>query len=1118
MIKVAVFGAGRRGSALLDLFRNNVVVKTVGITDRNADAPGLAVAKGLGIFVAGDLQTLLEQGPDIVFNATGDPDTGRSLREAVPPGIEVADDASARLLLGMVQRQRAAKTEMETLYQNGLTLISAKTLNDVLAATLEKAMELTETPAGSIALCDRNEMVMAASRGLGASMHDVARWKLRPNGLTSYIFSVRKPVEIRDIAESPDFDTTSLVKDGIRSVFACPLLINGDIVGILYLDDFKPREMSETHKNLIRLFSMQAAQAIDKFRILDELYRVIADLDNTTSYLKNVLDDSQDMIMTTDTDGRIIEFSRGGDRILGYTRDEIIGMKASDLYVDGGERARVLDILKDNGALLNHETVLLRKDGSPVDISLTISQLKNQTGKVIGTVGISKDITEEKSLRNALHEKNEELNELNLRLEDKVLERTRELEKTNRDLAAANQMKARFISNMSHELRTPLNSILGFSEILLDKTFGDLNEKQMRHVSNISTSGKHLLALVNNILDLAKIEAGKIELFYEDFGVSDAVSEVVMVMNSLAVKKSIKIRSEISPEIQNFYADKVKFKQVLYNLVSNAIKFTPEGGEMGVRAGIVKNKDSMIPWALEGQSLLKVSVWDKGIGIKEEDTYRIFEEFEQADASTSRDYEGTGLGLSLTRKLVELHGGQVELRSVYGEGSEFVFYLPMAHAERKQPALEELEPSQAIFPWLREDAPLVLVVEDDIPTSEILTIHLTKAGYKVVHAYDGIEAIAKARELKPFVITLDIMLPKKDGWEVLQSLKTDPETSSIPVIIHSIIDNKDLAYTLGASDYLLKPIDKTILLGKLQEHSIFSKKSRLPSSVLLISDDSVTQDNVCRMSDNGFLFHSAPGEEEGFEIAVATRPNIILADMNTCGFDFIRRLKANRATAGIPIFALTNKDISMEERLNLTGQIERIVKKDALNTDNLIMHLKDIEVMHPKRAGLIDELTLLFNHRYFNLRLAQEVSRAQRYRMPLTLLLLDIDHFSNYVNERGEYHGNLVLKKIADLLRRNVRGSDIVVRYAGDAFSIILPNTLLKPGITLGKRFQSIIHDYPFLHEEVQPKGKITASCGVVELVNQTTEELIRCSESALSKAVLKGGNALEVFENSGGN
>ncbi|MDA8432666.1 MAG: ATP-binding protein, partial [Nitrospiraceae bacterium] len=1033
MIKVAIVGAGKAGCALLDLFQANGTVRTVGITDVDEAAPALSAARGWGIFIAKDLEELCRLGADLIMNVTGDPAVSGQIRQ-IAPGTEVVEGTGAKFLWEMVRRQETAKKDMKTLYANGLVLTSSKSLTDVLSTTLDKAMQLTEAPAGSIALCLRGEMRMAVSRGLKESITDLARWKPRPAGLTSFLLKQKEPLAVEDISVHPLFENHRLLKEGIRALLACPLKINGDIVGILYLDDFRPREFSERHKNLIGLFGSQAAQAIDKFSILDELYRVIGDLDGTTAYLKNVLDDSGDMIVTTDAGGLVVEFSRGGERILGYSRDEAVGRNAADFYVDPAERQRLLAMLGSGGMVHNYETRLKKKDGSIIDISLTLSPLRDKTGKVIGTVGVSKDITEDKRLRNELAKSNEELRDLNIRLEDKVIERTRELEKINWELTRANQVKARFISNMSHELRTPLNSILGFSEILIEETFGRLNDRQKRHVSNISASGKHLLQLVNNILDLAKIEAGKIELSYEDFRVREAVEEVVMIMQSLSAKKSVRMEVEIDPAVSVFNADKVKFKQILYNLISNAIKFTPEGGAAGIKVGLASNRDALIPWAVDGQDLMKVTVWDRGIGIREDNLERIFEEFEQVDPSFSKNYQGTGLGLALTKKLVELHGGQINARSVHGEGSEFTFYLPAAVPEAGAGQPEAFEPAATAFPWVPAEAPLVLVVEDDLPTSEILTIHLSKAGYKVAHAYDGVEAISKAKDLKPFAVTLDVMLPRKDGWEVLQSLKADAETRDIPVIIHSIVDNKDLAYALGASDYLMKPVDKMTLIGKLGELSLHIKKSVSPVSLLLISGDRETQDYLAAMFEgNGVLFHAAAGEEEGMELASATGPTMILIDLGTCGFEFIKRLKANPSTTGIPIFAVTNKDLSVEERLSLTGQIERIFRKNSLVPQDLILHLKNVEILHPKRAGLIDDLTGLFNHRYFQLRLAQEVNRSVRYKLPLTLILLDIDHFGHYVRERGDYHGNLALKKIAELLRRNVRGSDVVVRYGGDA-------------------------------------------------------------------------------------
>ena len=266
----------------------------------------------------------------------------------------------------------------------------------------------------------------------------------------------------------------------------------------------------------------------------------------------------------------------------------------------------------------------------------------------------SKDITEEKRLREELEKKNKELEELTENLENKVFERTKELEKINKELSKANEMKGRFIANASHELRTPLHSIIGFSEILLQKTFGDLNEKQQRYTNTIYNSGKHLIHLVNNILDLAKIEAGKMELSRQTFPLNTTVDEVLMVLRPLAEQKRIEPKFEMSSEVDSFTADKIKFKQILYNLLSNAIKFTPEGGTVGINIEKVRGNKEILPWALESQRLLRVSVWDTGVGIRAEDREKIFEEFEQLDQSKST--EGTGLGLSLTKKLVELHG------------------------------------------------------------------------------------------------------------------------------------------------------------------------------------------------------------------------------------------------------------------------------------------------------------------------------------------------------------------------------------------------------------------------------------------------------------------------------
>ena len=251
------------------------------------------------------------------------------------------------------------------------------------------------------------------------------------------------------------------------------------------------------------------------------------------------------------------------------------------------------------------------------------------------------------------------------------------------------------------------------------------------------------------------------------------------------------------------------------------------------------------------------------------------------------------------------------------------------------------------------------------------------------------------------------------------------------------------------------------------------------------------------------------------ELANALRPAVILLDFtlpDMLSFDVIKEIKEQPSTKEIPIFILTERDLSVEDRLGLVGKIERIVQKYAFDTNELIGHIKELELLYPRRAGLVDELTGVFSHRYFQIRLAQEVERATRYKLPLNLLLLDLDFFDDYVKKHGDYYGNMTLKKVADLLRKNIRGSDIVVRYGGDSFAIILPNTVISAALSMSNRFNAIVKNYPFIYEDSQPKGHITASIGLTFLDGQTTEEILLCAEKALTKALDKGGDRVEVY------
>lgn len=542
-----------------------------------------------------------------------------------------------------------------------------------------------------------------------------------------------------------------------------------------------------------------------------------------------------------------------------------------------------------------------------------------------------------------------------------------ELDTKSKELIVVSRTKSEFLANMSHELRTPLNSIIGFSEILYDETFGPLNKKQSKYINNIMTSGKHLLRLINNILDLSKIEAGKMELNYEIFSVSDAINEITTLTSSLASKKGIGVSTVVGPEITTINADLGKFKQILFNIISNSIKFTPESGTLSVEAQ-------------RAGDMAQISITDTGIGISKEDHKKIFKAFTQADASNSRQYGGTGLGLSLVKQFVNIHGGDVWIESELDKGSTFIFTIPIDQKVKdpKTEAIEktEMPPVEKIMATDKsktvevkiesigvsvteedianvempaiiepEDAlgnePLILVVEDDKEASEILINMLIEAGYRAVPAYTGIEAMAIAQKLKPLAITLDIMLPGMNGWTVLKHLKYKSETSRIPVIIISMYDEKDVGFVLGAVDYFIKPVQKDLFITSL-DHLRDLLHIEKPK-VLIVDDDANAVELIASMLEPvGFEVLRAYSGQEGLDKVMSEKPDVLVLDLMMSvvdGFDFVAKLKNHPETTDMPIIICTAKDYD-EDLGHLATEASHVLHKGMINKDELIDAIK----------------------------------------------------------------------------------------------------------------------------------------------------------------------------------
>ncbi len=486
---------------------------------------------------------------------------------------------------------------------------------------------------------------------------------------------------------------------------------------------------------------------------------------------------------------------------------------------------------------------------------------------------------------------------------------------------AASRAKSEFLASMSHELRTPLNAIIGYSEMLAEEAADEGQAPFVADLGKIQAAGRHLLLLINSVLDLSKIEAGRMDLFLETVPVHSVVDEVVSVVQPLASKGHNTLEVKVAGDVGSMHTDQTKVRQTLYNLLSNACKFTEHGRiTLEVHRELVEEADSVV-----------FTVTDTGVGMDAEQIKRIFEPFTQADASTSRRYGGTGLGLTLSRRFAQMLGGEIKVESRPNAGSKFTVRVPANVAGRVLPAERT-----SVAETRRAGSDVVLVIDDEPAVHDLLTRTLKKHGFGVESARNGEEGLRLARKLRPTAITLDVMMPGMDGWMVLSALKSDPQLCDIPVLMLTIVDTENIGYALGATDYLTKPIDRDRLISLLARY----RGSGSSPHALVVEDDENSRLMMRRaLEGEGWKVEDAENGRRALECIDRKKPGIILLDLmmpEMDGFEFLEQLRSRPGGKNIPVVVVTAQDLTPEDRARLNGHVSRVLMKGAFQLHDLL--------------------------------------------------------------------------------------------------------------------------------------------------------------------------------------
>jgi PAS domain S-box-containing protein len=620
-------------------------------------------------------------------------------------------------------------------------------------------------------------------------------------------------------------------------------------------------------------------------------------------HYRSLIENTSDIIALIDRDGKFKYASPSIVRILGIKTE--------------ADAVALSDFLDDKGRQALEEAI--RKSAAAWGASEQVEVDARQTSGAIRTLEVS--------LHNMMD--NPAVNGIVANIRD-ITERRRaaDLGREKEAAEAANKAKSNFLANMSHELRTPLNAIIGYSEMLEEMAAEDGHEQYEGDLKKIHSAGQHLLELINDVLDISKIEAGKMDLYIETFSLDQTLEEVEAVANPLAKKNSNHLIIEKPEQLGAIRADATKVRQCLLNLISNACKFTSHGT---VTLNVARD-----------ESWITFQVSDTGIGMTKEQIGKLFRAFQQADSSTTRKFGGTGLGLAISRHFCQIMNGDITVSSEPGKGTTFTMRIPVEVVPRAEGTAKpdaQQKPEEDLLKLaeaLPASAAVVLVIDDDPVVADLLRRTLVKDGYRVEYAENGEKGLQLARQLRPDAITLDVMMPGMDGWQVMTHLKSDPELSDIPVVLLSIVNDRKTGFALGATEYLTKPFDRERLTAVLARIS----KARGSRRALVVDDLPENRELLRRaLESDGWTVEEAGNGREGLDRLEERRPDIILLDLmmpEMDGIEFVERLRANERNRSIPVLVVTAKEITPVDRQRLSGCVQAILQKGSADVSELV--------------------------------------------------------------------------------------------------------------------------------------------------------------------------------------